>query len=44
VPIGLHADGLPMAAQLVGPLYADRLVLRAARALEQARPWKLPAS
>jgi aspartyl-tRNA(Asn)/glutamyl-tRNA(Gln) amidotransferase subunit A len=44
VPIGLHSDGLPMAAQLVGPLYADRLVLRAARALESARPWKLPAS
>jgi hypothetical protein len=44
VPIGLHSDGLPMAAQLVGPLYADRLVLRAARAVESARPWKLPAT
>ncbi len=42
VPIGLHDDGLPMALQFVGRPYDDRLVLRAARAFENARPWALP--
>jgi len=42
VPAGLHPDGLPMAVQLVGRYYEDRLVLRAARAIERARPWPLP--
>ena len=42
VPIGLHDDGLPMALQFVGRPYDDRLVLRAARAYENARPWALP--
>lgn len=38
VPVGLRADGLPNSAQLVGPLYRDDLVLRAARAIELAQP------
>ena len=42
VPLGLHSDGLPMALQFVGRPYDDRLVLRAARALERAKPWALP--
>ncbi len=44
VPAGLHSNGLPMAFQLVGRHYEDRLVLRAARAIEQVRPWKMPVS
>jgi aspartyl-tRNA(Asn)/glutamyl-tRNA(Gln) amidotransferase subunit A len=43
VPLGLHSNGLPMALQLVGRLYADRTVMRAARAFEKAKPWPLPA-
>lgn len=39
VPCGIAADGLPVALQIVGPKYADALVLRASRALEQARPF-----
>jgi aspartyl-tRNA(Asn)/glutamyl-tRNA(Gln) amidotransferase subunit A len=38
VPCGLARDGLPMGVQIVGPLRADQVVLRAARALEQALP------
>jgi len=34
LPCGLTADGLPMGVQLVGPMFADALVLRAAKALE----------
>ncbi len=43
VPAGMHSDGLPMAIQLVGRYFEDRTVLRAARAIERARPWKMPA-
>jgi len=43
VPLGLHSNGLPMALQLVGRLYEDRTVLRAAYAFERAQPWPLPA-
>jgi len=43
VPCGLTAAGLPAGLQIVGPLYADALVLRAARAYEAACPWPLPA-
>jgi aspartyl-tRNA(Asn)/glutamyl-tRNA(Gln) amidotransferase subunit A len=43
VPIGLHSNGLPMALQLVGRLYEDRTVMRAAYAFERAQPWPLPA-
>ncbi len=38
VPCGLARNGLPMGVQIVGPLGADRTVLRAARAIEQALP------
>jgi aspartyl-tRNA(Asn)/glutamyl-tRNA(Gln) amidotransferase subunit A len=37
VPCGLTADGLPMGMQLVGPMFGDALVLRAARAYEATR-------
>jgi aspartyl-tRNA(Asn)/glutamyl-tRNA(Gln) amidotransferase subunit A len=39
VPCGFTADGLPVGLQIVGPMHADDLVLRAARAFETARPW-----
>ena len=38
IPCGLTAAGLPIGLQIVGPRYADALVLRAARAYEAARP------
>ena len=42
VPCGLTAAGLPMGMQIVGPKYADAMVLRAARAFESARPFLMP--
>ena len=36
VPCGLTRAGLPMGLQLVGPMFADHVVLRAARAYERA--------
>ena len=42
VPCGFTADGRPVGLQVVGPLYADALVLRAARAFERARPFRMP--
>jgi aspartyl-tRNA(Asn)/glutamyl-tRNA(Gln) amidotransferase subunit A len=42
IPCGLTASGLPVGLHLVGPKYADALVLRAARAFETARPIKMP--
>ncbi len=39
VPMGFAANGLPRAVQLVGALYRDDLVLRAARVLELAQPF-----
>ncbi len=42
VPCGLSRSGLPIGLQIVGPMYADALVLRAAHAYESTRPWKLP--
>ena len=33
LPCGLTAEGLPMGVQLVGPMFGDALVLRAAKAL-----------
>jgi len=39
VPCGLTAAGLPIGLQIVGPIGADALVLRAARAFEAARPF-----
>lgn len=38
IPCGLTRGGLPIGLQLVGPMFADALVLRAARAYESARP------
>ena len=42
VPCGLTSDGLPIGLQLVGPMFADDLVLRAARAYEQLHPVPRP--
>lgn len=39
VPCGFTRSGLPVGLQIVGPMHADLLVLQAARAFEQARPW-----
>ena len=38
IPCGLTRGGLPMALQLVGPMFGDALVLRAARAYESLYP------
>ena len=37
VPCGFSADGLPIGLQLVGPMFGDALVLRAARSFEAVR-------
>src|SRR3546814_16319678 len=37
------SEGLPAGLQIVGPRFADALVLRAARAFEKAAPWPFPA-
>ena len=42
VPCGLTSGGLPIGLQLVGPMFADALVLRAARAYEQVHPIPRP--
>ncbi len=42
VPCGLTRAGLPMGMQLVGPMFGDALVLRAARAYESTRPTRRP--
>jgi aspartyl-tRNA(Asn)/glutamyl-tRNA(Gln) amidotransferase subunit A len=39
VPCGFASDGLPVGLQIVGRHRADAMVLRAAAAFEQARPW-----
>ncbi|HSV52900.1 MAG TPA: amidase [Burkholderiaceae bacterium] len=38
IPCGMTADGLPIGLQIVGPMFNDALVLRAARAYESVRP------
>ena len=43
IPCGLTRDGLPVGLQIVGPMFADALVLRAARAFETTRPLPRPA-
>ena len=43
IPCGFTQAGLPVGLHLVGPRYADALVLRAARAFETAKPITLPA-
>lgn len=42
LPCGLTTDGLPIGLQLVGPMFGDALVLRAARAYETAHPAPRP--
>jgi aspartyl-tRNA(Asn)/glutamyl-tRNA(Gln) amidotransferase subunit A len=39
VRAGLSANGLPAGLQIIGPRYRDDLVLQAAWAYEQMRPW-----
>ncbi len=41
-PCGFTSAGLPAGLQIVGPMHADPLVLRAAAAFEAARPFKMP--
>jgi aspartyl-tRNA(Asn)/glutamyl-tRNA(Gln) amidotransferase subunit A len=43
IPCGFTKAGLPVGLQIVGPKYADALVLRAARSFESARPIRLAA-
>ena len=42
IPCGLTRAGLPIGLQIVGPLYADDRVLRAARAFEGTQPDRHP--
>jgi aspartyl-tRNA(Asn)/glutamyl-tRNA(Gln) amidotransferase subunit A len=42
IPCGLTRAGLPIGLQIVGPLYADHHVLRAARAFEMTQPERRP--
>jgi aspartyl-tRNA(Asn)/glutamyl-tRNA(Gln) amidotransferase subunit A len=42
VPCGLTGAGLPIGLQIVGPLYAEDRVLRAARAFETTQPERRP--
>jgi len=42
IPCGLTGDGLPIGLQIVGPMFGDALVLRAARAYESVRPIPRP--
>lgn len=42
VPCGLTTKGLPMGLQIVGPMFGDALVLRAARAFESVMPVARP--
>ncbi len=42
IPCGLTSGGLPIGLQIVGPMFGDALVLRAARAYEQVQPIARP--
>ena len=42
IPCGLTGAGLPIGLQIVGPLYAEDRVLRAARAFETTQPDRRP--
>jgi len=42
VPCGPHSNGLPVGMQIVGPKFADAMVLRASFAFEQVRPFRMP--
>jgi aspartyl-tRNA(Asn)/glutamyl-tRNA(Gln) amidotransferase subunit A len=39
---GLTTGGLPIGLQIIGPLYRDDRVLRAARAFEETQPLRRP--
>ena len=43
IPCGLSRSGLPIGLQIVGPMFGDALVLRAARAYESVRAIPRPA-
>jgi aspartyl-tRNA(Asn)/glutamyl-tRNA(Gln) amidotransferase subunit A len=43
IPCGLTSGGLPIGLQIVGPMFGDALVLRAARAFESVMPIPRPA-
>ena len=43
VPIGLSTEGLPIGAQIIGPLYRDASVIAIARAIEQLVPRRSPS-
>jgi aspartyl-tRNA(Asn)/glutamyl-tRNA(Gln) amidotransferase subunit A len=43
IPCGLTKKGLPVGLHIVGPRYADALVLRAARAFESVHPIRMPS-
>ncbi|GAA3297455.1 amidase [Dactylosporangium vinaceum] len=40
IPVGVRADGLPAAVQLVGPPGSELLLLALAGQIEQAAPWR----
>ena len=42
IPCGMTPEGLPAGLQIVGRLYDDVTVMRAARAYEAAHPWEMP--
>ncbi len=42
IPCGLTSGGLPIGLQIVGPMFGDALVLRAARAFESVMPIPRP--
>ena len=42
VPCGFTKMGMPVGLQIVGPRYADLLVMRAAGAFEHVRPFQMP--
>src|SRR5581483_5824580 len=42
IPCGLTSAGLPIGLQIIGPLYAEDRVLRAARAFETTQPVRRP--
>ena len=44
VPCGLTDDGLPIGLQIVGPMFGDAIVLRAARAFESTQPQRRPSN
>jgi aspartyl-tRNA(Asn)/glutamyl-tRNA(Gln) amidotransferase subunit A len=42
IPCGMTPEGLPAGLQIIGRLYDDVTVMRAARAFEAAHPWEFP--